>query len=150
MTRLGDMLVGRGLLAPDDIEEALRRQRTQGGRLGANLVALGMLTSEQLRVLLQDQRDLETALPLCRRALARLEQTAGPKHPNTSRARSNMARVLVAGGRAPEALPMAEAAFAIQRETLGLSHPWSRDTLQVIADARDAVARINAVCEIAD
>ena len=46
--RLGDILVGRGLVGPADIEAALQRQLTEGGRLGDNLVAMGLLTSEEL------------------------------------------------------------------------------------------------------
>jgi predicted ATPase with chaperone activity len=46
--QLGDILVGRGLLNAADIEAALARQLTEGGRLGDNLIAMGLLTAEQL------------------------------------------------------------------------------------------------------
>ena len=46
--QLGDILVGRGLVTPADIEAALARQLTEGGRLGDNLIAMGLLTAEQL------------------------------------------------------------------------------------------------------
>jgi energy-coupling factor transporter ATP-binding protein EcfA2 len=46
--RLGDILVGRGLVSAADIEAALQRQLTEGGRLGDNLVAMGLMTPEQL------------------------------------------------------------------------------------------------------
>jgi predicted ATPase with chaperone activity len=46
--RLGDLLVARRLVTIPDIDKALERQRAQGGRLGENLVALGLLTAEQL------------------------------------------------------------------------------------------------------
>src|SRR5438105_7463033 len=45
---LGDILVGRGLVSAADIEAALARQLTAGGRLGDNLIAMGLLTAEQL------------------------------------------------------------------------------------------------------
>ena len=45
---LGDILVGRGLVSAADIEAALARQLTEGGRLGDNLIAMGLLTAEQL------------------------------------------------------------------------------------------------------
>ena len=45
---LGGLLVGMGLLTLSDINEALERQRVEGGRLGENLIALGLLTEEQL------------------------------------------------------------------------------------------------------
>ena len=46
--RLGDILVGRGLVSPVEIEAALERQLIEGGRLGDNLVAMGVLTADQL------------------------------------------------------------------------------------------------------
>jgi hypothetical protein len=46
--RLGDILVGRGLVSPADIEAALERQLVEGGRLGDNLVAMGVVTADQL------------------------------------------------------------------------------------------------------
>jgi hypothetical protein len=46
--RLGELLVGWGLATPAQIDEALERQNTIGGRLGENLIALGVLTAEQL------------------------------------------------------------------------------------------------------
>ena len=45
--RLGEILVARGLVSMEDIEQAIVRQREEGGRLGDNLVALGLLTAEQ-------------------------------------------------------------------------------------------------------
>ncbi|MBV8494331.1 MAG: ATP-binding protein [Alphaproteobacteria bacterium] len=45
---LGDILVGRGLVSAADIEAALKRQLTEGGRLGDNLIAMGLITAEQL------------------------------------------------------------------------------------------------------
>jgi len=46
--RLGDILVARGLVSLEGIEEATARQKTAGGRLGDNLIALGLVTPEQL------------------------------------------------------------------------------------------------------
>jgi energy-coupling factor transporter ATP-binding protein EcfA2 len=46
--RLGEILVARSLLSVGDINAALRRQLTEGGRLGENLIALGLLEPEQL------------------------------------------------------------------------------------------------------
>ena len=46
--RLGEILVKLELVTPAAISEALERQKTNGGRLGANLIALGYLTEEQL------------------------------------------------------------------------------------------------------
>ena len=45
---LGGLLVGRGLVTLDNIDAALERQKAEGGRLGDNLIALGLLTAEQL------------------------------------------------------------------------------------------------------
>jgi hypothetical protein len=46
--QLGDMLVARGLVTPADIEAALARQVKEGGRLGENLTAMGMVTADQI------------------------------------------------------------------------------------------------------
>jgi hypothetical protein len=45
---LGELLVGRGLVTRADIDAALERQLVEGGRLGENLIALGLLTADQL------------------------------------------------------------------------------------------------------
>jgi hypothetical protein len=45
---LGDILVERGLVGAADIEAALARQLVEGGRLGDNLIAMGLLSAEQL------------------------------------------------------------------------------------------------------
>lgn len=46
--RLGEILVARGLATVEDIERATERQKEHGGRLGDNLLALGVLTAEQM------------------------------------------------------------------------------------------------------
>jgi hypothetical protein len=46
--QLGDILIGRGLVTAADIDSALARQLTEGGRLGDNLIAMELLTAEQL------------------------------------------------------------------------------------------------------
>ena len=45
---LGEGLIEAGLVGERDIELALERQQLQGGALGQNLVALGVITSDQL------------------------------------------------------------------------------------------------------
>src|SRR5260370_5798884 len=45
---LGDRLVAKGLVTPADIEGALARQVKDGGRLGENLVAMGVVTADQI------------------------------------------------------------------------------------------------------
>ena len=59
---LGGLLVGRGLVTLDDIDAALERQRTQGGRLGDNLIALGLLTAEQLLSVIHSTPPIPTAI----------------------------------------------------------------------------------------
>ena len=46
--RLGEILVGRGLVTPATIYAALERQRQGGGRLGEILVEMGAMTTAQL------------------------------------------------------------------------------------------------------
>jgi type IV pilus assembly protein PilB len=47
-TRLGDLLIERGHIAPEQLEEALRRQRECGQRLGEILVAMKVVTEEEV------------------------------------------------------------------------------------------------------
>ncbi len=44
----GDILVAKGLASPDDIVRALDHQKANGGRIGESLVALGIVTQEQV------------------------------------------------------------------------------------------------------
>ena len=55
---LGEILVAHGLIQPADLEAAFDRQREYGGRLGDNLVALDLITSEQLEGLLHQSPDV--------------------------------------------------------------------------------------------
>ncbi len=48
LMRIGDLLVGARLVKPEEIDAALKRQLTSGGRLGENLVALGAIKAETL------------------------------------------------------------------------------------------------------
>ena len=49
---LGDILVARGLVTQDDVSRAFMRQKRHGGRLGDNLVELGVVTHEQISEML--------------------------------------------------------------------------------------------------
>jgi predicted ATPase with chaperone activity len=52
--RLSDILLMRGLVRGPDLEIAFDRQRKQGGRLADNLIALGLMTTEQLYALIEE------------------------------------------------------------------------------------------------
>jgi type IV pilus assembly protein PilB len=54
-TRLGDLLLGRGHITPEQLEEALRRQREGGQRLGEILVAMKAVTEEDVARALADR-----------------------------------------------------------------------------------------------
>jgi hypothetical protein len=45
---IGRKLVEENIITEQQLEEALRRQRSKGGRVGDNLIDLGYLTEEQL------------------------------------------------------------------------------------------------------
>lgn len=53
--RLGELLVEKGVLSRDQLNEALGAQQHLGGKLGTNLVELGFLTEEQLANFLGQQ-----------------------------------------------------------------------------------------------
>lgn len=46
--KVGELLVGEGLITPIELEEALKCQVIFGGRLGTNLIELGLLDEEEL------------------------------------------------------------------------------------------------------
>jgi type IV pilus assembly protein PilB len=53
--KLGEMLVKAGLLTPQKLSEALEYQKTNGGKLGLNLVKLGFVKEEDLTRILSQQ-----------------------------------------------------------------------------------------------
>src|SRR5262249_37335670 len=46
--KLGEMLIKAGLLTPQKLQGALEYQKTNGGKLGLNLVKLGVVTGEDM------------------------------------------------------------------------------------------------------
>jgi hypothetical protein len=138
--RLGELLIGQGLVSAEDVAAALERQREQGGRLGNHLVALGCITVEKLVMALRGLQEVGATLDMCARTFQRWQAMHGPNHPNTHRARYSYARALLAAGRAGDSLKHAEAALAGFRKTVGEHHAWTSEALQIVADARHAVA----------
>ena len=55
--RLGDIIVERGLMTPEQLDEALAVQRETGGKLGEVLVELGFLTRVALAGVITEQWD---------------------------------------------------------------------------------------------
>jgi len=139
--RLGEILIGQGLCTAADIEAGLNHQQQHGGRLGTSLVALGLLTVEQLLGVLGSQQDAGAALQLCERTFHRWEGSYGSAHPNTNRARYNLARALLIAGRAADSVAHAEAALAGHTAALGPHHTWTRESRQLAADVRALAIR---------
>jgi len=53
--KLGEMLIKAGLLTPQKLQEALEYQKTNGGKLGFNLVKLGLVKEEEITRVLSQQ-----------------------------------------------------------------------------------------------
>ncbi len=53
--KLGEMLIKAGLLTPQKLQEALEYQKTNGGKLGLNLVKLGFVKEEDITRVLSQQ-----------------------------------------------------------------------------------------------
>src|ERR687891_2353040 len=53
--KLGELLVRENLISPQKLREVLDYQRTNGGRLGANLVKLGIITDDMITAVLSRQ-----------------------------------------------------------------------------------------------
>ena len=60
--QLGDMLIARGLVTPADIDAALARQIKEGGRLGENLIAMGLVTADQIAVVVNSAPAIPSAV----------------------------------------------------------------------------------------
>ena len=56
--RLGDLLVGEGIISDEQLCLALKEQRSSGRKLGATLTHLGFITEEQLLNFLSQQLDI--------------------------------------------------------------------------------------------
>lgn len=56
--RLGQMLVRRGLMTPEQLEEAIREHEQTGLLLGHLVIRLGFCTLEQVSKVLEEQRAL--------------------------------------------------------------------------------------------
>ncbi|HYO55460.1 hypothetical protein [Archangium sp.] len=59
--RLGELLLQENLINPEALEEALESQVVHGGRLGTNLVELGMLSEQDLARVLGKQHNVASA-----------------------------------------------------------------------------------------
>src|SRR3970282_328063 len=56
--RLGDLLLKEKRITPEQLQEVLNYQKTNGGKLGANLVKLGFIKDEEITALLSKQYGL--------------------------------------------------------------------------------------------
>src|SRR3546814_1807999 len=54
LMQIGEILIAAGAVTAEDVQEALRRQRSAGGLLGDNLVALGLITAPRLESILKE------------------------------------------------------------------------------------------------
>jgi tetratricopeptide repeat protein len=146
--QFGELLIRQGLATPEQVATALDRQSSEGGRLGTHLVAMGVLTVDQLLTLLRGQQEADAALELCERTLQRTQLIYGPNHPNTHRAQYNLGRALLAAGRPAEAAPHAEAARVGLEKALGNDHTWTLESAQLLATAHHVVSRVKAASSI--
>jgi hypothetical protein len=55
--RLGDIVVERNMVTPQQLEQALEEQRVTGGKLGETLVELGFITRDELAGAISEQWD---------------------------------------------------------------------------------------------
>jgi hypothetical protein len=134
--RLGESLIGQGLVTSEQVAAALECQRRAGGRLGAHLVAMGALTVEELIVALSAQTHGEAVLGLCERAVERCQSVYGANHPDTHRARYEYGRALLVAGRASDCAVQAEAAFLGHKTALGIHHSWTQESAHLLNNVR--------------
>ncbi|HEY2379655.1 MAG TPA: ATPase, T2SS/T4P/T4SS family, partial [Terriglobia bacterium] len=63
-TRLGDLLISGDFITQDQLDQALKHQKTKGGRLGGCLIKLGFLTEEILHSVLSRQCGIDVIDPV--------------------------------------------------------------------------------------
>lgn len=83
--KLGEILISRGVVTSEQVEDALFSQRQFGGRLGTNLVELGYLTDDDLARALSEQLGLAYVRPealadIPREVIARLPKKLAEKY----------------------------------------------------------------------
>jgi hypothetical protein len=83
--KLGEILVNRGLVTSEQIEDALFSQRQFGGRLGTNLIEMGAITEEDLSRCLSEQLNVPYARPqalaaIPKEVIARLPRKLAEKY----------------------------------------------------------------------
>lgn len=59
---IGNLLVAKGLVSPEAINQAIDHQKVNGGRLGDSIVTLGLLTKSQIDTVLADAPQVPTTL----------------------------------------------------------------------------------------
>lgn len=83
--KLGEMLLSRGLITRSQLEEALLGQKQFGGRLGTNLVEMGLITEELVASCLSEQLGVPHVRPqalaaIPRDVIARLSRELAEKY----------------------------------------------------------------------
>jgi hypothetical protein len=144
---LGELLVAQGLARSTDIETALARQERRGGRIGENLIALGIITRDMLEAALREQYEQVKAILGAEDLLAKSKRRNGSDHPRTDRRRCQLAGALIAAGRLTEGLNLAQTALAGHEKALGSQHAWTKASAQTVADAIAALERAAAIDE---
>jgi hypothetical protein len=56
--RLGDILIKKKMIAPEQLDQAVQCQVLFGGRLGTNLLELGFISEDQLRKILEEKYEI--------------------------------------------------------------------------------------------
>ena len=77
--RIGDMMVARGLITPQQLDYALAERVNTGQRLGSELVRLGMVTERQLMEALAEQLRVARCRPSPHRARILLPSSDFPR-----------------------------------------------------------------------
>jgi hypothetical protein len=142
--QLGELLLARNLITRGDLSAALARQEANGGRIGKNLIAMGLISKKTLDEALRAQYALAKAILDAEDLLAKSKRILGGGDPKTHRIRCRLAAALVAGGRPEEALSAAQTAQAGLLQKLDYEHQWTKEAAQAVADAAAAIERAAA------
>lgn len=135
--KLGEVLVARGYLTPEQLSYALARQRRRHGHLGKILVRMNAITIDELHSALRDQR--EQLITEQRQILERVRATHGAEHPRTIRAHYELARALFDAGQPVDAGSHAKIAYDGFVANESRHDPRARNAAQLVLDAKAAI-----------
>src|SRR5215216_3161399 len=123
--RIGELLLKEKRITPEQLQEVLTYQKTNGGKLGVNLVKLGMVTDEEITALLSKQY----GVPSINLAQFELDPAVIKLIPADTAQKYQIVPLSRAGGHRsdPALLPLGQKGRGCRERAVGPQHARDRD-----------------------